>query len=167
MLRQLASLLNPSEAQAFRTLTKVGGDQVNFIDKNVYMILWYLSLKREWDTLTENFMIGLIGGTGWNWSGFWKLFWSLKFFARQAPLVRHSVFEVGHRFSSIRSEVKRAERAGRSPDGGRAGRPVTSSPPRSKEQVRNHMKSRLRLPRIMFDMFDYPGDITRAISNAL
>lgn len=71
------------------------------------------------------------------------------FGARQAPLVRHSVFEVGHRFSSIRSEVKRAERAGRSPDGGRAGRPVTSSPPRSKEQVRNHMKSRIRLPRII------------------
>ena len=64
MLRQLASLLNPSEAQAFRTLTKVGGDQVNFIDKNVYMILWYLSLKREWDTLTENFMIGI---DRWNW----------------------------------------------------------------------------------------------------
>lgn len=89
MLRQLnVTVEPPTEAQAFRTLTKVGGDQVNFLEKNVYMILWYLSLKREWerDTYRELRLVEL-DRSGQDFEN--------SFGARQAPLVRHSVFEVG------------------------------------------------------------------------
>lgn len=55
------------------------------------------------------------------------------------PAPPKSQMKVTHKLSerSLRQAplVKRAERAGRSPDGGRPGRPVTSSPPRSKEQA--------------------------------
>ena len=60
------------------------------------------------------------------------------------PAPPKSRMKVTHKLSerSLRQAplVKRAERAGRSPDGGRAGRPVTSSPPRSKEQAATDRK---------------------------